>query len=144
MTSVKKEITKKVVTIKKKIKKKNLAKKKPIKGKIAHKKIKSSHHKVKEIFPDAHYFEPIKAEKTVKENTPLKFVETLGVVNVSNNYESTFAIPQKVELAKEGIVNISTASIETADMKKLEFVDTLGVIEVSTEFETIDAQNYLE
>ena len=93
--------------------------------------------------PDSHYFEPIETPKTVKVNAPLEFVDKLGVVAVSGKYESNFSIPQKVELAQEGIVNISDASLETQELKKLDFVDTLGVVEISNDFETIQADSYL-
>lgn len=94
--------------------------------------------------PDSYYFEPILAKKSQTNNAPLEFVDTLGVVNVSTKYESNFSVSQKVEIAKEGIVNISSASLETEEIKKLEFVDTLGIIEVSSDFETINATSYLD
>ena len=94
--------------------------------------------------PDSYYFEPILAKKSQTNNAPLEFVDTLGVVNVSTKYESNFSVSQKVEIAKEGIVNISSASLETEEIKKLEFVDTLGIVEVSSDFETINATSYLD
>ncbi|CAA6820783.1 MAG: Unknown protein [uncultured Sulfurovum sp.] len=93
--------------------------------------------------PDSHYFEPIETAKMTELNAPLAFVEKLGVVAVSNKYESNFSIPQKIELAQEGIVNISSASLETQELKKLDFVDSLGVVEVSQDFETTQADSYL-
>ena len=100
--------------------------------------------KEENTLPDSHYFEPIKSLKTIENNAPLEFVEKLGVVTISDEYESNFIIPKKTELAKEGIVNFSSTSIETEELKKLEFVDTLGIIEVSEEFETINAKKYLD
>ncbi len=93
--------------------------------------------------PDAQYFEPIKVRKENHQNAPLKFVKKLGVVAVSNKYETHFAVPAKKELAKEGIVSIPTATVETEELKKLKFVKPLEVIEVSKEFETIEADKYL-
>ena len=86
-------------------------------------------------------YEPIKTVKEENPNTPLKFVKKLGVVAVSNKYEADFEVPKKVEVAKEGIVNVPSATIETEEIKKLKFVDTLGVVEVSKEFESIKAKN---
>ncbi|HIP51985.1 MAG TPA: hypothetical protein EYG94_07865 [Campylobacterales bacterium] len=100
--------------------------------------------KEENILPDSHYFEPIKEQKILKKNTPLKFVEKLGVVIVSDKYESNFTVPQKVEIAKEGIVNFSHTSTNTKELQKLEFVDTLGVLEISEDFETINAKKYLD
>lgn len=94
--------------------------------------------KNKNTLPDSHYFETIE-EKPMNNNAPLEFVEKLGVLMVSDKYESDFTVPQKIEVAKEGIVTIPNASVETEEMKGLEFVDTLGVIEVSADFETIQA-----
>ncbi len=65
------------------------------------------------------------------------------MVTVSNPYETHMAIPKKVELAKEGVVSISTATTETETLKKLKFVQPLEVIEVSKEFESIEAKKYL-
>jgi len=146
------KVPKEIKTIKKKpIIKKNST---PIKTFITSKK-ELSQQKAKQnqkykklnqenILPDSHYFEPIKSLKTIENNAPLEFVEKLGVVTISDEYESNFIIPQKTELAKEGIVNFSSTSIETEELKKLEFVDTLGIIEVSEEFETINAKKYLD
>jgi len=100
--------------------------------------------KEKKSIPDAYYFEPQKTIETKKSNTPLKFVKKLGVVAVSNTYETPLIIPKKVEVAKEGIVNLPNTSLETEEMKKLKFVDTLGVVEVSKDFETIEANKYLK
>ena len=100
--------------------------------------------KEENTLPDSHYFEPIKNLKNIENNAPLEFVKKLGVVTISDEYESNFIIPKKTELAKEGIVNFSSTSIETEELKKLEFVDTLGIIEVSEEFETINAKKYLD
>lgn len=86
-------------------------------------------------------YEPIKTVKEENPNTPLKFVKKLGVVAVSNKYEADFEVPKKVEVAKEGIVNVPSATVETEEIKKLKFVDTLGVVEVSKEFESIKAKN---
>ena len=99
--------------------------------------------KEKVATPDEQYFEPIKVEKRENHNSPLKFVKKLGVVAVSNKYETNFAVPPKKELAKEGIVSISTATVETEELKKLKFVKPLEVVEVSKEFETIEADKYL-
>lgn len=95
-------------------------------------------------FPDTHYFEPNKEPVIKTNNEPLHFVEKLGVVDVSSNYETKFVVPQKVELAKEGIVHFSTASIETKELKSLKFVDRLGVVEVSQEFEMINASKFIK
>lgn len=92
---------------------------------------------------DAHYFEPIESVNESDNNAPLKFVKKLGVVEVSNQYETNFSISEKVELAKEGIVSISSASVETKELKNLDFVDTLEVVEVSEDFETTEAKSYL-
>ncbi len=97
--------------------------------------------KEKSTIPDEKYFEPIKTVKEENPNAPLKFVKKLGVVAVSNKYETDFEVPKKVEVAKEGIVNVPSATVETEEIKKLKFVDTLGVVEVSKEFESIKAKN---
>lgn len=86
-------------------------------------------------------YEPIKTVKEENPNAPLKFVKTLGVVAISNKYEADFEVPKKVEVAKEGIVSVPSATVETEEIKKLKFVDTLGVVEVSKEFESIKAKN---
>jgi len=93
--------------------------------------------------PDAYYFEKPKVEKNHTKNPPLKFVQKLGVVGISNQYETSFSVPKKEELAKEGIVQLSNAEYETEEIKKLEFVDTIGVVEVSKSFESIEAYKYL-
>ena len=62
---------------------------------------------------------------------------------MSNKYESNFAVPPKKELAKEGVVSMPTATVETEELKKLKFVEPLEVVEVSKEFETIEAHKYL-
>lgn len=97
--------------------------------------------KEKSTIPDEKYFEPIETVKEENPNAPLKFVKTLGVVAVSNKYEADFEVPKKVEVAKEGIVSVPSATVETEEIKKLKFVDTLGVVEVSKEFESIKAKN---
>jgi len=75
----------------------------------------------------------------------MKFVKTLGVVEVSPAYEvANFEIPKKEELAREGIVNVGRASVETEALKKLDFVQTMGVVEISPKFETIEADKYLK
>ena len=94
--------------------------------------------------PDADYFEPI---ATTQQNShePIGFVKTLGVVEVSQKYEvGNLEIPQMVELAKEGVVDISSASVETEALKKLKFIDPLEVVEVSEAFETIEANRYIK
>ncbi len=98
----------------------------------------------KNTLPDSHYFEALKSPETIDNNTPLEFVEKLGVVIVSDKYESNFVVPKKVEIAEEGIINFSSTSIETKELQRLEFVDTLGVIEISEDFETINAKKYLD
>lgn len=105
----------------------------------------SDNFEIKEenTLPDSYYFETPKKVKTPTKNAPLKFVKKLGVVTVSNKYEKEFMIPKKEELAKEGIVNINNASLETREMKDLSFVDKLGIVEVSQDFETIDADRHL-
>ena len=62
---------------------------------------------------------------------------------MSNKYETHFAVPPKKELAKEGVVSMPTATVETEELKKLKFVEPLEVVEVSKEFETIEAHKYL-
>lgn len=95
--------------------------------------------------PDTYYFEPIPHETKETNPNPTKFVETLGVVEVSSEYEvSNVEIPKKKELATEGIVQLKNASPETEELKKLKFVKPLEVVEVSPEFETIDAEKYIK
>jgi len=94
---------------------------------------------------DSHYFEPIKKKQNQTKNETIGFVKTLGVVEVSNQYEvGNVEISQKVELAREGIVDISSATIETDELKALKFVAPLEVLEVSPSFETIDAKKYIK
>ncbi len=99
----------------------------------------------KNNLPDAYYFKDEQIpNKTLSSTTePIGYVKTLGVVDVSNEYEVNFDISKKVEVAQEGIVDISTATTETEELKKLQFVNTLGVVEVSDEFETIEAKKHL-
>jgi len=99
--------------------------------------------KEKKSVPDSYYFEAPKAVKTTYTN-PTKFVKTLGVVAVSNAYETPLVIPKKVEVAKEGVVALPHAKVETEEMKKLRFVKPLAVVEVSKPFETIEADKYLK
>jgi len=95
--------------------------------------------------PDAYYFEPIPHETKETNQNPTKFVETLGVVEVSSEYEvSNIEIPKKEELATEGVVELKNASLETEELKKLKFVKPLEVVEVSPEFETIEAEKYIK
>ncbi|CAA6808227.1 MAG: Unknown protein [uncultured Sulfurovum sp.] len=159
--AIKKQKVKKSIVkskIKKKIKHSKVVIKKPKKTKKP-KKIISSPKKIsinkkvllnnkstesKTHLSDADYFDTIETIEPSNNHAPLKFVETLGVVAVSNQYEIDFIIPPKVELAKEEVVNISNASIETEALKNLEFVKTLGVVKVSKEFETTQATYYLE
>lgn len=97
--------------------------------------------------PDSHYFEPVKKKQnqTKNENETIGFVKTLGVVEVSNQYEvGNVEISKKVELAKEGIVDISSATVETDELKALKFVAPIEVLEVSPSFETIDAKKYIK
>jgi len=92
--------------------------------------------------PDEYYFK----KHNPKVNQPVElnqFVKTLGVVKVSKQYEVKSQIPQKVELAKDGVVDISTASVETEELKKLDFVKPLEVTEVSEAFEASKAKKYL-
>jgi hypothetical protein len=94
---------------------------------------------------DATYFEPLQHNFEQENNAPLEFVKTLGVVEVSKKYEvGNLEIPQMIELAKEGVVDISSATIETEALRKLKFVDPLEVLDVSPVFETIDAQKYIK
>lgn len=93
--------------------------------------------------PDSYYFKDDKLPKITTSTKPIGYVKKLGVVKVSNAYEAKLKIPKKIEEAKEGIINISTASTETEELKKLKFVDSLGVVKVSKEFETIEAKKYL-
>ena len=93
--------------------------------------------------PDYKYFEPLQVDSNENLNAPLKFVKKLGVVAVSNEYEVKSVIPKKVEEAKEGIVDIPSATVETKELKKLKFVDTLEVVEVSPAFETTEADKYM-
>jgi hypothetical protein len=99
--------------------------------------------KEKKSVPDSYYFEAPKPVKTTNTN-PTKFVKTLGVVAVSNAYETPLVIPKKVEVAKEGVVALPHAKVETEEMKKLRFVKPLAVVEVSKPFETIEADKYLK
>jgi len=99
--------------------------------------------KEKKSVPDSYYFEAPKPVKTTNTN-PTKFVKTLGVVAVSNAYETPLVIPKKVEVAKEGVVALPHAKVETEEMKKLKFVKPLAVVEVSKPFETIEADKYLK
>jgi len=93
---------------------------------------------------DSNYFEPQKPVETTTNTNPTKFVKTLGVVAVSNAYETPLVVPKKVEIAKEGIVELPNAKFETEEMKKLKFVKPLEVIEVSKPFETLEAAKYLK
>jgi len=99
--------------------------------------------KEKKNVPDAYYFEAPKPVEPTNTN-PTKFVKTLGVVAVSHAYETPLVIPEKVELAKEGIVEFPNAKLETEELKKLKFVKPLEVVEVSKPFETIEAEKYLK
>jgi len=95
--------------------------------------------------PDADYFEPITSTIQQNNHEPIGFVKTLGVVEVSQKYEvGNLEIPQMVQLAKEGVVDISSASVETEALKKLKFIDPLEVVEVSEAFETIEANRYIK
>jgi len=98
----------------------------------------------KKSLPDSYYFEPQKPIERETHTNPTKFVKTLGVVAVSNAYETPLVVPKKVELAKEGIVEFPNAKIETEELKKLNFVKPLEVVEVSKPFETIEAEKYLK
>ena len=100
--------------------------------------------KEKKNIPDSHYFEPQKPVETTTNTNPTKFVKTLGVVALSNAYETSLVVPEKIEVAKEGIVELPNAKLETEDMKKLKFVKPLEVVEVSKPFETIEADKYLK
>ena len=97
------------------------------------------------VRPDSEYFEPIK--QTIEKNNanPTKFVETLGVVGISQQYEvSNVEIPKKIELAKEGIVDIASASVETEELKALDFIEPLEIVEVSPTFETTEAEKFIK
>jgi len=98
----------------------------------------------KKSVPDSYYFEPQKPIETTANTNPTKFVKTLGVVAVSNAYETPLVVPKKVELAKEGIVEFPNAKVETEELKKLKFVEPLEIVEVSKPFETIEADKYLK
>jgi len=98
----------------------------------------------KKSVPDEYYFEPQKPIETTTNPNPTKFVKTLGVVAVSNAYETPLVVPKKVEVAKEGIVEFKNAKLETEEMKRLKFVKPLEVVEVSKPFETIEAEKYLK
>ena len=141
----KKVIPKKKIVVKKKVvpKKRIVMKKKVIHKKepIHRKKTKTLKTKItKQLSPKKEIRTNI---NTVNDEIPLKFAKKLGVVSVSNKYETNFIVPEKEEFAQEGIVNISNASLETDEMKNLDFVDTLGVVEISQEFETIEANKHL-
>ena len=97
----------------------------------------------KKSVPDSYYFEAPKPVEPANTN-PTKFVKTLGVVAVSNAYETPLVVPKKVELAKEGIVEFPNAKLETEELKKLKFVKPIEVVEVSKPFETIEAKKYLK
>ncbi len=84
------------------------------------------------------------SDNTTMDDTNLPFVKKLGVVAISEEYESNFSIPKKIEIAKEGIVSIPTATTNTTEIENLEFVHPLEVVEVSEAFETIEADKYLE
>jgi len=73
-----------------------------------------------------------------------RFVKTLGVVKISKVEEVSVTIPPKIELAQDNIVDISTASIETRELKKLQFVKPIEVVEVSEAFEASEAKKYLK
>jgi len=100
--------------------------------------------KEEKILPDSHYFESQKPVETTPNTNPTKFVQTLGVVAVSNAYETPLVVPKKIEVAKEGIVEFKNAKLETEEMKRLKFVKPLEVVEVSKPFETIEAEKYLK
>ncbi len=139
----KKTIIKKRVAIhKKNIHKKNIHKKAVEKKRIA-KKTKPKLEVVKASKPDSYYFEKDdpSVSKTVESNN---FVKTLGVVSVSKEEEVAFTIPQKVEQAQDGVVDIPSATIETEELKKLKFVKPIETIEVSKEFEASDSHKYLK
>jgi hypothetical protein len=99
-----------------------------------------------ERLPDSYYFEPIEQSKQKSINQqPLEEVKVLGIVEVSSNYEvGNLEIPEKVELAKEARVDMSSASVETKELKELKFVDTLEVLEISPIFETTEAKKYIK
>lgn len=139
-TIIKKEAKPKKTSVPRKVLVSLNKKKKVIVQKVIVQKVTKKINQEKEeenILPDSYYFEPIKEVKTVETNTPLAFAKKLGVVSVSTDYETSFTIPKREELAKEGIVNISNASLDTNEIKNLNFVNTLGVIEVSQDFEII-------
>ena len=155
-----KKVVKRVIKPKKLvIKKKRIAihkivvNKKVIHKKVIHKKVvnrkriakttKPKLEVVKASKPDSYYFEKNDptVDKTIESN---KFVETLGVVSVSKAEEVDFTIPQKVEQAQDGVVDIPSATIETEELKKLKFVKPIETIEVSKEFEASDSYKYLK
>ena len=147
----KKVIHKKVVN--KKVIHKKVVNRKVVNKKVIHKKVvnrkriakttKPKLEVVKASKPDSYYFEKNDptVDKTIESN---KFVETLGVVSVSKAEEVDFTIPQKVEQAQDGVVDIPSATIETEELKKLKFVKPIETIEVSKEFEASDSYKYLK
>ena len=146
---IKKIIAKKKLTPKTKkvnvLKKKIVSKKKRIRPKkrkyVQKTKSTSKIFKLKEevLLADAYYFKPIEVVEKLNSPALLGFVETLGIVSVSEKYENEFSIPKKVEIEKEDIGHISSTNIE---MKNLEFADTLGVIYVSESFEITESKRY--
>ena len=94
---------------------------------------------------DTEYFKPIASSIHKNNHKEIEFVKTLGIINVSKKYEiGNLEIPKMVELAKEGVVDISSASIETEALRKLKFINPLEVIEISSAFETIEASKYIK
>jgi len=92
--------------------------------------------------PDEHFFK--RHNPAVNQPVELnQFVQTLGVVKVSRQYEVQSKISKKVELARDGVVDIPTATVETEELKKLKFVKPLAVTEVSQPFEASQAERYL-
>ncbi len=165
----KKEIIKKRIVHKKRIVKKSKARKKIHKIKTTTKKPRISREEEVQRYRKAHKngLEVVSESKVFEINDPTesipdsaffdkpnpkinkpvelnKFVKTLGVVKKSKVYEvNNVEIEKKREEAKDGVVDISTATVETEELKKLKFVKPLEVTEVTQPFEASKAKEYL-
>ena len=165
----KKEIIKKRIVHKKKIVKKSKARKKIHKIKTTTKKPRISREEEVQHYRKAHKngLEVVSESKVFEINDPTEsipdsaffdkpnpkinkpvevnnFVKTLGVIKKSKVYEvNNVEIEKKREEAKDGVVDISTATVETEELKKLKFVKPLEVTEVTQPFEASKAKEYL-
>ena len=84
-------------------------------------------------------------KKTIYKSTkPIGFVKTLGVVGKSEVYEvNNLVMDKKDKITNEGIANISTATIETDELKSLPFAKPIEVIKVTQPFEASEEKKYL-